>query len=415
MSAIPDIEIIGKINSVFTPSTPINRLNLFSGRKEQIDRLLGACFQQGQHVILYGERGVGKTSLARIIIEALAKANITVLKSGTVNCDHTDDFSSVWHKALREITIQIPNTQPIGFSSSGQPLTFEQGCLDDGLPENVKPDDVRLVFGALKTKTVIVIDELDRLQDKNAKALMADTIKTLSDHVTPVTVVLIGVALSVNELISEHHSIDRALVQIHMPRMSPGELLGIISNGEAHCGMTFSNDAKETIVGLSKGLPHYTHLLCLNAALKALKTGRKVEESHVQTALETIVHNKTTVSTAYEHAVSSNHQASIHEKVLVACGMCQTDQDGYFGSPDVSEQLSKLLRKHCEVSVFARHMNEFCTPKRGSVLARTGPERRYRYRFTDPLMQPFATMQGIAKGMIDSQVIKELVQMDLAL
>lgn len=105
-------EMIGKINAAFTPSTPISSLSLFSGRQEQVQRLIGACFQPGQHVVLYGERGVGKTSLARIIIEALAKANVTTLKSGTINCDGTDDFSSVWHKALREILVQAPSHRP---------------------------------------------------------------------------------------------------------------------------------------------------------------------------------------------------------------------------------------------------------------------------------------------------------------
>lgn len=418
MSNPIDFQMIAKINAAFTPSTPINSLALFSGRQEQMQRLIGACFQPGQHVILYGERGVGKTSLARIIIEALAQANFTTLKSGTVNCDGTDDFSSIWHKALKEILVKFPKTTPppIGFQPVLGNEELIEECLDDLLPEIVKPDDVRQVFGALKTQAVIVIDELDRLEDKASKTLLADTIKTMSDHVVPVTIILIGVAPSVNELIAEHHSIDRALVQIHTPRMSSMELLEIITKGEQRTGLSFTREAREMIVGLSKGLPHYTHLLCLNASeLTVHQTSKTVDESNVSTALATIVRNKTTVSTAYDHAISSSHKDSIHERVLVACGMCHTDQDGYFSSPDVANQLEKLLNKECPVSVFSRHLNEFCSNKRGPVLARKGTERRYRFRFIDPLMQPFATMQGITKGIIEKEALREMVQMELGL
>ena len=62
---------IALIHSAFTPSAPINRLTLFAGRLPQIDRVFGAVFSPGQHAIIYGERGVGKTSLANIIYDVV--------------------------------------------------------------------------------------------------------------------------------------------------------------------------------------------------------------------------------------------------------------------------------------------------------------------------------------------------------
>lgn len=54
-------------NQLFTPSTPISVADLFAGRSSQIYRIIDAIGERGRHVILYGERGVGKTSLAQII------------------------------------------------------------------------------------------------------------------------------------------------------------------------------------------------------------------------------------------------------------------------------------------------------------------------------------------------------------
>jgi hypothetical protein len=56
-----------RVAEVFTPGAPIDSLDLFAGRLEQIKDVLSAVAQRGQHIVLYGERGVEKTSLANIV------------------------------------------------------------------------------------------------------------------------------------------------------------------------------------------------------------------------------------------------------------------------------------------------------------------------------------------------------------
>src|ERR1700694_2288926 len=51
------------LNSIFTPWTPVSTRAAFSGRYDEIMQVTTAVAQPGRHVILYGERGVGKTSL----------------------------------------------------------------------------------------------------------------------------------------------------------------------------------------------------------------------------------------------------------------------------------------------------------------------------------------------------------------
>jgi len=54
------------LGTVFKPTAPINREDLFAGRQPQTRDVVDAVNQQGQHAVLYGERGVGKTSLANM-------------------------------------------------------------------------------------------------------------------------------------------------------------------------------------------------------------------------------------------------------------------------------------------------------------------------------------------------------------
>lgn len=51
---------------LFTPGTAIQEQELFAGRTEQIDKLAQRIRLAGSHAIIYGDRGVGKSSLVNI-------------------------------------------------------------------------------------------------------------------------------------------------------------------------------------------------------------------------------------------------------------------------------------------------------------------------------------------------------------
>lgn len=59
---------------IFSPHAPIDEEQLFAGRLDLIEGLIETVFQRGQHAILYGERGVGKTSLVNILGGSAAEA-----------------------------------------------------------------------------------------------------------------------------------------------------------------------------------------------------------------------------------------------------------------------------------------------------------------------------------------------------
>jgi transcriptional regulator with AAA-type ATPase domain len=53
------------LNIAFSPHTPINKAQFFKGRTEQIRAVTDTIRTPGLHAAIYGERGVGKTSLAK--------------------------------------------------------------------------------------------------------------------------------------------------------------------------------------------------------------------------------------------------------------------------------------------------------------------------------------------------------------
>src|SRR5437763_6324642 len=52
---------------VFQPRTPITTKELFAGRWNELKTVADAVNQVGLHVVIYGERGVGKTSIANVV------------------------------------------------------------------------------------------------------------------------------------------------------------------------------------------------------------------------------------------------------------------------------------------------------------------------------------------------------------
>jgi len=55
------------IREIFTPGMPATDKVQFSGREHELSRAITAILRSGEHVLVYGDRGVGKTSLAEKI------------------------------------------------------------------------------------------------------------------------------------------------------------------------------------------------------------------------------------------------------------------------------------------------------------------------------------------------------------
>lgn len=395
----PDFQTIAKIGKAFSPGAPIDKESLFAGRTEQIRDVINAVQQRGQHVVLFGERGVGKTSLANVLMEFLAPLKIWRLGSGTINCDKLDTFDSVWRKVFSELRFESEK-QKAGFAGE---ITKGIHTLAELLPEKgIGPDHVRSMLQRWGQSTIIVIDELDRIADRKTTTLIADTIKNLSDHSVDTTLVLVGVADSVDQLIREHASIERSLVQVRMPRMSVHELFEIIEKGLSTVQMSMVDPAKVETARLSQGLPHYTHLLSLHAAQSAAMDGRREVELHdVESAIRTAVEKANqSILGAYHKATVSQRKDALYAKVLLACALAPTDNLGYFAAADVRSPLSRIMGKPIDIPAYSRHLNEFCETDRGAILQKIGSARRYRFRFTNPMMQPFVVIHGRAKGLL---------------
>jgi|SRR5579863_243980 len=382
------------VNKAFTPNTPIDSRSLFAGRKKQVDSLISAIFQRGSHAVLFGERGVGKSSLARTIFDFLVLAfdDVSGYHHALLNSAEAMSFEDIWRAVFKQLTFE---------QSDGSTTT-----LDEALPENPNSENIRETFQLADYPTIITIDEFDRIEDQSIRVKMADTIKTLSDNAIRTTLIFVGVADSVDDLIGEHQSIERAIKQVPVPRMSKIELLEIVENGLSNCqGLTIQDEAKDRMADLAQGLPSYTHLLARESSLYAVRDDRThVTMDDLAAGIRESVDGQLgTTLTLYNKATTAA-RGIYFKPVLLACALAQKDERGFFYAKDIVPPLRAIIPDAPGIQQFARHLKDF-SEDRGPVLERDEDERRYR--FIKPLMGPYVILRGLADGLIkDSRLTR---------
>ena len=402
----PPIDREIRASRVFTPATPVSESTLFAGRMKELRRVLDTINQHGRHSVIFGERGVGKTSLASVIASRLTAPGGTPIIAPRINCDSNDSYASLWRKVFSQIDL-LKKTPAVGFQLS----IFEETVkAADVVPENAGPDEVRRLLSLLSSTgmLIVIFDEFDRIMDDTVRRMMADTIKALSDHDVPVTVVIVGVADTVEDLISQHESIDRNIIQTKMPPMSTQEVELIIDNGMARLQMKIERAPRSEIAMMCQGFPHYAHALGLHATRACLDRGSlTITHADVDEAIKrSLLDIDQTIKSVYDRAVFSPQKDTLHAQVLLACALAKTGEFGYFSASAIREPLSALTGKPYDIPGFSRHLKDFSEVPRGRILQKEGVERKFRFRFRNPLMRPLIIMKGITDHRLSLDILK---------
>jgi hypothetical protein len=400
-----------KAGDVFRPRTPISTKALFAGRWDQMKKIADAITQPGLHIVIFGERGVGKTSLANVISPVLSVLDKTRPRLvAKINTHNGDTFADLWHRVFQEISWS-ENKPTFGFSREA---ASQRVTLTEAFKISPKPsiDDVRRTLSGIPG-SVFIFDEFD-CGTPELRSQFTDLMKSLSDYAIDTTVVIVGVAETMDGLVRDHASIVRSVIQIHLPRMTDKELMEIIDIASKEMGVIFEPAAAKLVVATSQGLPHYTHLIGLDAARAAVgRYSRRILMEDVKSAFETCIVNAIqTIQESYQVAVRSSHKDALFKDVLLACALASSSgghPNGEFYPSDVVRPLGVVLnRTNVTIATLQGHLAEFCENTRGPVLVKDGSPRSYRYRFTEPLLPPYVYMMALKDGRLSPGLLEEL-------
>lgn len=302
--------IRARMRTAFTPTQPVSNVAMFAGRRETLLTLIRSIEDQEIHVVIYGDRGIGKTSLLHVTAYLAREAGYLVRY---VSCSESSEFGEIF----RRIASDIPQIYHNEIDPTSQ--RAEQGAtLAELLPGGpVSVAAISELFSKLTgTRFLIILDEFDRSDSATFRRQVAELIKTLSDQSTRVQIVIAGVAGNLTELIQHIPSIRRNVIGLPVPNMLEPEIRELIEIGSRACGLPYTEEACAMIVRLANGSPYLTSLLAQHAGVAALDRSatrvdvadmlialsRSIAEVEQRVAPETL-HNFAKISDIKAHAV----------------------------------------------------------------------------------------------------------------
>ncbi|PRY84477.1 hypothetical protein [Mongoliibacter ruber] len=337
---------IKEIVNAFTPAKEISDAIKFAGRKEYVNDAFYGLLTEGANLAIVGGRGIGKSSLARQIIN-IAQGDNSLLEKLEIYNDQKLDFLCMYlacgnkiktvndllsrllttHSCLLEWIYDIP--------SANKELSKLRGGLDVKIAElgseiteettttkAIQTHDIDVIFQnvvneILKAKItkngiLIVIDEFDQIEDPTG---FAKLIKSLATNLSGLKFCIVGVAQDIQMLMKEHESTDRLFAGsvINLPGMEKSELNEIIDDAEKSIRkfITFDQTGREKLIELANGHPYIVHLIG-NQALRSayLEPSYEINEEYIIKILRQIAEKEAdpVLEGRYKRAVASSYQ-----------------------------------------------------------------------------------------------------------
>lgn len=270
-----------KLRAAFTPSQPVVDRRMFAGRSGVLANMIGAIEDQKLHLVVYGQRGIGKTSLMHMLTEAAREARYLVHYS---SCGAASNFQETFRAAANEI--------PLLFHTGFGPTAEEAeggATLGDLLPKGAfSPRQFGDLCAKLTgTRVLIILDEFDRCESVEFRRDLAELIKILSDRSVRVQLIIAGVAADIADLVEHIPSIRRNILAVRVPLLTEAEARELVATGERASGLVFDPTARDFVVRIALGWPYIASLICHHAGLSAIDASRStVLVDDVSAALE---------------------------------------------------------------------------------------------------------------------------------
>lgn len=359
------------LRDVIGASQPVTDREHFAGRHDMLRQLISAVEQQRLHVVIYGERGIGKTSLLHVFAETAREARYTVLYG---SCGSDTDFEGLF----RAFAARIPRIYHRGVAPNS-PEAEMRDNFDVMLGKGFGPRELAdLLSDVAGTRIILILDEYDRVVDPSFRRDIAELIKNLSDRAARVQLVLAGVAMNLDEILGFAPSVRRNIVGLPMRPMTPSEVNDMIGIAENAAELEYAEAATQLITLMAGGSPYLVRLLAHHAGLAAIDARSQiVTEAHATTAVERVLTEWNASLPRRIQANLSRDEARAQWPMLIAAARAGAGADGLFSADEV---VAELPEGHTAIAI-ERELRKFVGPNDLLDAETRDGETRFRYRY----------------------------------
>lgn len=257
-----------KLNSVVNPATPIRSIQHLKGRDQQLEEIERALYAAGRHIFIFGDRGVGKSSLAATAAYQYQSPDAEpIFVSGSPDETFQSIIANIAVQALGRSKTQQLKTQEsrsIDFRGMRWSSGHEVSTIDLASQIQSIGDATELLKQVAQkhsTKPTVVLDEFDTIPDVAERAKFASLLKQLGDQQLELKFFITGIGQSCQELLGAHQSAHRQLATIELMRLSFEGRREIVQDAADAFNLQLDDNVNWRIALISDGYPYYVHLL----------------------------------------------------------------------------------------------------------------------------------------------------------
>lgn len=403
---LPEHDFAEQMHRVLSPSNAIQTVELLHGRSKQLEDIRQALYSPGRQVFIYGDRGVGKTSLAQTAAyQRQSSDGFPIAVSCSAGSTCFDLVKDIAQEAFpidpRTKKVTTQKSFQFAFKGIGKVAKNSKEQESFRLPTTLN-EAIQILDFVSKNHSkqpCAIIDEFDQITNADEQKMFANLVKQIADKKLTLSIIFCGIGASLDDLFSSHLSAHRYFHTTKLERLPYDHRLEIVDQAARHLSIDTDETTRWRIAMISDGFPHYVHLVTEKLFWRVYRAqnGGLVSGDLFEGALHDAVEGlEAEIKKPYEKATKK--YTNDCEPILWAAA---DGDDLQRPSRDVWQSYLRIMKdlnaKPLEKAKFNAQMNNLKKDAYGTILRAT---RAGWYEYTEKVVRGYARLKALQSGIL---------------